>query len=182
LPRAIIAPTVERSSGEVFKPMPSTPSDPSDNASQLPATPNKKSVWGKAKETLGEVSNQAAKVAAMSATSAAKGASIGKQTIGAASEATRGALEASKQAYTGSKLQSAVKYVDGELDQRGAKKALKDTTGAVVGKLDQVTGKRLVEMLEERLRIQDEYNDILATRLAEALDRIAKLEARTHEH
>jgi len=41
-----------------------------------------------------------------------------------------------------------------------------------------VTGKRLVEMLEEKLRLQDEYNDILATRLAEALERIQKLEAR----
>ena len=45
-------------------------------------------------------------------------------------------------------------------------------------KLDQITGKRLLELLEEKLEIQDAYNDILATRLAEALERIAKLEAR----
>ena len=54
---------------------------------------------------------------------------------------------------------------------------------AVVDRLDQVTGKQLVELLEERLRIQDEYNDVLATRLAEALERIASLEEKLgHEH
>ena len=46
------------------------------------------------------------------------------------------------------------------------------------GKLDEVSGKRLVELLEKKLAIQDSYNDILATRLAEALDRIKALEDR----
>jgi hypothetical protein len=148
-----------------------------------PSTPsNKKSIWRKTKETLGEVSTHASKVAALGTAGAAKTAEIGKQTLSVASEATRGALETGKQAYAGSKLESAVNYIDGELDQRGAKKAIKDTTGAVVGKLDQVTGKRLVELLEAKLRVQDEYNDILATRLAEAIDRIAKLETRFNDH
>jgi len=87
-------------------------------------------------------------------------------------------MTTTQQVYAGSKLESVVKTVDNELEQRGAKKTIKETTGAVVGKLDQVTGKKLVEMLETRLKVQDEYNDILATRLAEALERIAKLEAR----
>ncbi len=143
----------------------------SDDAPQLPVpSVDKKSVWRKTKEKLGEVSTHASKVAAIGTAGAAKTAEIGKQT-----------LEASKQVYAGSKLESAVKFVDSELDQRGTKKALKDTTGAVVGKLDQVTGKRLIELLEEKLRIQDAYNDVLATRLAEALERIAKLEAKIDE-
>jgi hypothetical protein len=134
------------------------------NPGDVPAaSTSKKSIWGRAKE------------------GAAKTAEIGKQTLEVASDVTRGALETGKQAYTGSKLESAVNYIDGELDQRGAKKATKDTTGAVVGKLDQVTGKRLVELLEEKLRIQDAYNDVLATRLSEALERIAKLETRFNE-
>lgn len=157
-----------------------------DDANDVPAceqTPSsKKSIWGKTKEALSEVSSQASQVAALGTAGAAKSAEIGKKTIEVAGEVSRGALETGKQAYTGSKLESVVNYLDGELDQRGAKKAIKDTTGAVVGKLDQVTGKRLVELLEEKLRIQDEYNDILATRLAEALERIAKLEARLNEH
>ena len=151
------------------------PSDP-------PPTSAKESIWGKAKKTIGDVSSQATKVVALGTAGAAKTAELGKQTMKVASEVTRGTIETSKQAYTGSKLESAVNYIDGELDQRGAKRAIKDTTVAVVGKLDQVTGKRLVELLEARLQAQDTYNDVLATRLAEALDRIAKLEARFDEH
>ena len=79
-----------------------------------------------------------------------------------------------------------VDRIDAELDQRGAKQVVKGTAGAVINKLDEVTGKRLLELLEERLSIQDTYNDVLATRLAEALERIAKLEAevgkRTNEN
>ncbi len=136
-----------------------------DDVSQLPApTTSKKSIWGKAKETLSEVSHHASK-------RAAKTAEIGKQ-----------ALDTGKQAYAGSTLESFVKYLDGGLEQTGAKKVIKDTSGAVVGKLDQVSGKRLIELLEQKLRVQDEYNDVLATRLAEALERIAKLEARFDEH
>ncbi len=115
----------------------------SDDVPQVPEPP-KKSIWGRAKETLGEVSTHASKVAAIGTAGAAKTADIGKQT-----------LEAGKQAYAGSKLESAVNYIDDELEQRGAKKAIKDTTGAVVDKLDQVTGKRLVELLEHKLRVQD---------------------------
>lgn len=150
--------------------------DPLDGASpNLPAQLESPSIWSKAKKTLIDVSAQAS-----STGGALAGKAVAVTTTGMTktTEATRGAITTSKQVYAGSKLESVVKTVDNELEQRGAKKALKDTTGAVVGKLDQVTGKKLVEMLEERLRVQDEYNDILATRLAEALERIAKLEAR----
>lgn len=170
--------------------VPRTEGRPSDAASppQEPETPTypKQSIWAKAKETLSEVSAQATSVGgalasksvAVGSPVAAKAAEIGKQTYSVAGDATRTAVQAGKHAYTGSKLESALQYIDGELDQRGAKQAIKSTTGAVVDKLDQVTGKRLLELLEEKLRIQDAYNDILATRLAEALERIAKLEAR----
>jgi hypothetical protein len=144
-----------------------------NDAHQPPARPadtSAQSAWEKAKEKLGELSSHASKAAAIGASGVAKTAEIGKQT-----------LEAGKQAYSGSKLESAVNYIDNELDHRGAKTAIKDTTGAVVDKLDQVTGKRLIELLEEKLRSQDAYNDVLATRLAEALERITKLEARFNE-
>lgn len=131
-----------------------------------------------AKESVGVASMDASRVTQPAPAAAVKPAAMGKQPIAMAGDIARGALQTAKRAYTGSTLESVVKYVDGELDQRGAKKAIKDTTGAVVEKLDQVTGKRLVELLEAKLRAQDEYNDILATRLAEALDRISKLEAR----
>ena len=134
-----------------------------------------KSIWARAKESLSEVSTQATFAGV---TTASKAAQLGKQSRDAAGDTARNIVDVSKQLYSGSKLESAIQYVDAELDQRGAKQAIKSTTGAVVDKLDQVTGKRLLELLEEKLRIQDAYNDILATRLAEALERIAKLEAR----
>ncbi len=123
----------------------------------------------------------ASKAAALGAAGAATTAEVGKHAAVAAGDAARGAVEATMHAYSGSTLESALNYLDGELDQRGAKRAIKDTAGAVVGKLDQVTGKRLIELLESKLRLQDSYNDILATRLAEAIERIAKLEAKYRE-
>jgi hypothetical protein len=152
--------------------------------STIATTPGK-SLWNKTKEKLNAVSAKtasaggvvASKATELGSTSATKAVDIGKQSYAVANEATRGAFEVGKQAYTGSKLESVVSYLDGELEERGAKKAIQDTTGAVLGKVDQVTGKRLLELLEEKLRVQDTYNDVLATRLAEALQRIAKLEA-----
>src|SRR5262249_19247713 len=147
-------------------------------SSEIAAESAKKSVWSKAKESLGGASSRASNAAKVGRAAAAKTAALGQHTLEVASDATRSAVETGKRAYSGSKLESAISYVDGELDERGAKRAIKDTAEAVVAKLDQVTGKRLLELLEAKLRTQDEYNDILATRLAEALDRIAKLEAR----
>ena len=126
-----------------------------DDAPPLPVPPaDKKAFWDKAKKRLGEVPAHASACAT-------KAAKLGKQGL----EVTRDALETGKQAYAGSKLESKVK----------------DTAGAVVGKLDQVTGKRLIELVEQKLKIQDAYNDVLATRLAEALKRIEKLEARSND-
>lgn len=150
-----------------------------DDPSQSPDSgktppPINKSIWGKARETLGNASSQASKIATASVAAATKA-------TGAANDATRSAIETGKQAYAGSKLESAVQRIDNELDERGVKKVAHETTQAVIGKLDEVTGKRLLELLEEKLRLQDAYNDVLATRLAEALARISKLEARLHD-
>lgn len=88
------------------------------------------------------------------------------------------AVEVSTDAYAGSRLEAAVNYVGDGLEERGVFSAIAAATEAVGDKVGQVTGKRLVEMLEEKLRLQDQYNDLLATRLAEALERITKLEER----
>lgn len=42
--------------------------------------------------------------------------------------------------------------------------------------LDSVTGAKILALVEERLQIQSRYNDLLATKLEEALHRIAALE------
>ena len=44
--------------------------------------------------------------------------------------------------------------------------------------MDKISGKKLLDIVEERLALQDQYNDILATKLDEALKRIEKLESK----
>jgi hypothetical protein len=127
-----------------------------------PIKSSRTQLWGLAHKALGQVSTRvstsgaavASKAASLGTSGVAKAAEFGKQTYVAAGNA----VEAS-----------------------GASEAIKATAGAVSGKLDEVSGKRLVELLEQKLRIQDSYNDILATRLAEALQRISNLESRIGE-
>ena len=115
--------------------------------------------WGMAKKVLGDASSHVSnvgvavtsKAASLGSTGVGRVAEVGKQTFNAANSA---------------------------MDSTGVKDALKATATVVSGKLDEVSGKRLVELLEKKLQIQDSYNDILATRLAEALDRIQQLEER----
>src|SRR5258708_31345907 len=72
-------------------------------ASEVVGSPSsKKSLWEKAKESLGEVSTQASKVAKLGTAGAAKSAAIGKQTLAVTGDVTRGAIEASKLAYSAS--------------------------------------------------------------------------------
>lgn len=48
--------------------------------------------------------------------------------------------------------------------------------------LDTISGKAMYELVRDRLDLQDRYNDLLATKLQEALDRIDVLERRLAEH
>ena len=138
---------------------------PEDRTSLTQTPPTRSPFWGKAREVLSGASTRASSAgAAMASTAASIGAAGVTKTT-----------ELGKQTY--SAAGAAVTYIDSELEDRGAKQAIKSTAGAVVGKLDEVTGKRLLELLETRLQKQDTYNNVLATRLAEALDRITALEA-----
>lgn len=118
-----------------------------------------KQFWGMAKKVLGDASARVS-IAGIAATS--KAASIGSSGVAKAAEVGKQSFNAANSA----------------LDSSGVKDAVKATASVVSGKLDEVSGKRLVELLEKKLQIQDSYNDILATRLAEALDRITVLEDR----
>lgn len=86
------------------------------------------------------------------------------------------AIEASNDAYTGSRVEEKINHFGEQLEATGIPQRLGDTKDTIGEKLDEVTGKRLVDLLEVRLEKQDMYNDVLATRLAEALDRISQLE------
>ena len=150
------------------------------------------SLWDRTKLGLGKVATKVAAAAGSTVASAASTAKSGAvsaatkaTTTGAstAASAAKSAVAAGGQVATATGLDKAVEYLDSTLDERGVKKAIGSAAGAVVDRLDQVTGKQLVELLEARLRLQDEYNDALASRLAEALERIAALEEKLrHGH
>jgi hypothetical protein len=152
--------------------------DPNDRLDA--ASKNRTSAWKKVAGTFGDAAEIARKAAALGQSGAERSAELGKRALTAASDTARGVTSAATSA--GSSLGSAASYLDAQLDEHGVKQAIGVTAGAAIGKLDEVTGKRLVELLEEKLRIQDLYNDVLATRLAEALERISKLEARLDDN
>lgn len=131
------------------------------------------SVW---EATAQSLSDAAAAISEASSVVAAKAMEIGAAGADLTIDAAKHIADKSNQAFSATGLSSAVEYLDNALEERGIKDAIADATEAVGDKLDQVTGKQLVEMLEAKLRRQDEYNDIMATRLAEALQRIAALE------
>ena len=69
------------------------------------------------------------------------------------------------------------------LDESGISDAVESGTakvkkihGAVGENLDQLSGKKILEVVEQRLEVQTEYNDLLASKLEEALERIGELE------
>ncbi|MDD3021335.1 MAG: hypothetical protein PHX61_10245 [Alphaproteobacteria bacterium] len=46
--------------------------------------------------------------------------------------------------------------------------------------LDSVSGQKMYDLVQERLAVQDQYNDVLAAKLHEALERIETLEGIIH--
>ena len=52
----------------------------------------------------------------------------------------------------------------------------KTAASAVGDGMDVVSGKKVLELVEQRLELQSQYNDVLATKLEEALQRIDVLE------
>lgn len=117
----------------------------------------------------------AAATAAGSAVGAAAGVAAGA-VAGAASVAAGAAVGSA--AVAGDSLKSAAgKGADiaSEGYRRTGAKAVVDRAGE---KLDEITGKAILEEVKLLVQRQAVYNDVLATKLQEALDRIAELEAK----
>jgi hypothetical protein len=148
--------------------------NPDDSADPQPQS-ILESVWESATESL---SSAAAAISDTTSDIAGRAVEIGTAGVEMTTDTAKQIAQASVNAFSGIGLTSAIEYLDDAIDQQAIKTAIADAAEAVGDKLDQVTGKQLVEMLEAKLRQQDEYNDILATRLAEALQRIAALEKR----
>ena len=129
------------------------------------------SIWRKTTQGIQSI---ATTVGAAGSTVATTAASVGSGTVSAIAAAGTATV-----GMAGAVASTAVSAGGTVVEKTG----LGTAAEAVVERLDQVTGKQLVELLEQRLRVQDEYNDILATRLAEALERIAALEEKVaHGH
>lgn len=62
------------------------------------------------------------------------------------------------------------------LDETGVSDKAAEISSNVSEHLDAVSGKKILDLVEERLELQSSYNDILATKLEEALNRIETLE------
>jgi hypothetical protein len=66
--------------------------------------------------------------------------------------------------------------VSSKYEESGAKKHVDTITTKSGEKLDVISGQAMYELVGERLSLQDRYNDLLAIKLHEALERIAELE------
>jgi hypothetical protein len=64
------------------------------------------------------------------------------------------------------------------------KSGVKEVVKRTGGKFDEISGKAILEEMKKLIEVQSLYNDVLATKLQEALNRIETLEAqlKTHEH
>ena len=65
------------------------------------------------------------------------------------------------------------KYVES-----GAKGTVDARRSQISGKFDEISGQAMYQLVQERLAEQDRFNDLLATKLQEALERISDLEKR----
>jgi hypothetical protein len=88
------------------------------------------------------------------------------------------AKEMAVTAYESSGVSKAVESSKGILDEMGVTERVHAAAQSLSDGLDTVSGKRILDLVEKRLEAQARYNDILATKLSEALDRLAALEAR----
>ncbi len=97
------------------------------------------------------------------------------------SETVLDALKSVQDTYNQSdvkkKIDKASKQAMQALEQTKVPHVAKKSYEAVDKTLDTFTGQKVLELVEERLTLQSRYNDILATKLDEALKRIEKLEA-----
>jgi chromosome condensin MukBEF MukE localization factor len=62
------------------------------------------------------------------------------------------------------------------LDDKGITSKIKTAAEFTEEQLDIVSGSKALKLVEERILLQDKYNDILATKIDEALNRIEYLE------
>ena len=99
-----------------------------------------------------------------------------------ASEKTKSATAALAETVGKSKVTSQIiegaKSASSNFKESAVGKKVGEISSYTTEKLDQMAGSHILELVEERLETQKQYNDILATKLEEALQRIEALESK----
>jgi ElaB/YqjD/DUF883 family membrane-anchored ribosome-binding protein len=98
-----------------------------------------------------------------------------------AGEAMKEAKEKYEQSTLKAKLDQATERTQKVLDEAGISEFAGRVSQSANEHLDSISGAKMFALVEERLQIQDHYNDILASKLQDALDRIEKLEKLLHQ-
>jgi hypothetical protein len=62
--------------------------------------------------------------------------------------------------------------------ESGAKGKVDAVQSQFSGKFDEISGQAMYQLVQERLAEQERFNDLIATKLHEALERISELEKR----
>lgn len=73
-------------------------------------------------------------------------------------------------------------YADEVAERTGTKKMAMKVSKQVSDGFDAVTGAKILELVEQRLEIQSKFNDILATKLDEALEKLKMLEEKARHN
>ena len=91
-------------------------------------------------------------------------------------------VAANKVVSSGGKVAATAKKLPADFqhkyEESGAKGKVDVFQSQVSGKFDEISGQAMYQLVQERLAEQDRFNDLLATKLHEALERISVLEKR----
>lgn len=101
---------------------------------------------------------------------------IGGVAVNIADSATTITKDTYERSGLKSSVEAAARTTKEFLDSTGVSGAAGRAAEITGDHLDTLSGAKLLALVEERLAIQSKYNDILATKLEEALDRIKTLE------
>ncbi len=88
------------------------------------------------------------------------------------------AQDSFEQSKAKSKIDGTVSKTKDFLDEKGVTKKLASVAKTADEHLDVLSGQKILKQVEETLLLQEKYNDILATKLDEAISKIAELEER----
>ena len=105
-----------------------------------------------------------------------KAGEFAKQFAEKASEVSEAAAKELEKSGLKAKAQEAAETSKQFLDEKGITEKVSKASDTLGEHLDTVSGTAQLKLVEERLELQAQYNDILAEKLEEALKRIDELE------